>query len=163
MATGRFHHLCWLSSRFDRRRDDLERGKSLDSDGDGLLALEDHVGLMEAGGGEEKLHDLKENLSLSDILINVGQHCKRNASQNANFCLAIGITNALATSTTFCSVLFFTPYSYFFEKVLVIADDRLVENSLDSDQFFMVLPERKSQGIRVSVSETLNSSSNESY
>ncbi|KAJ6418108.1 hypothetical protein OIU84_001486 [Salix udensis] len=57
-----------LSSRFDRRRDDLERGKTRD----GLLALEDLVGLMEAGGGEEKLHDLKENLSLSDILINVG-------------------------------------------------------------------------------------------
>jgi len=34
--------------------------ESLDSDGDGLLALEDLVGLMEAGGGEEKLHDLRE-------------------------------------------------------------------------------------------------------
>ncbi|KAB5532130.1 hypothetical protein DKX38_018800 [Salix brachista] len=41
--------------------------ESLDSDGDGLLALEDLVGLMEAGGGEKKLHDLKENFSLSDI------------------------------------------------------------------------------------------------
>ncbi|KAJ6672260.1 hypothetical protein OIU85_013593 [Salix viminalis] len=56
------------------------------------------------------------------------------------------------------------PCHLLMKKVLVIADDRLVENSLDSDQFFMVLlPERKSQGIRVSVSETLNSSSNESY
>ena len=32
----------------------------------GLLVLEDLVGLMEAGGGE-KLHVLKENLSLYDI------------------------------------------------------------------------------------------------
>ncbi|KAF9671689.1 hypothetical protein SADUNF_Sadunf12G0073700 [Salix dunnii] len=47
------------------------------------------------------------------------------------------------------------------EESLVIADNRLVENSLDSDQFFIVLPERKSQGIGVSVSETLSSSSNE--
>ena len=39
-------------------------GESLDSDGDGLLALEDLVGLMEAGGGEEKLHDLREAFSL---------------------------------------------------------------------------------------------------
>jgi len=38
--------------------------ESLDSDGDGLLALEDLVGLMEAGGGEEKLHDLREAFSL---------------------------------------------------------------------------------------------------
>lgn len=47
------------------------------------------------------------------------------------------------------------------EESLVTADDRLVENSLDSDQFFMVLPERKSQDIGISVSETSNSSSNE--
>ena len=45
--------------------------ESLDSDGDGLLALEDLVGLMEAGGGEEKLHDLKRILACL-ILINVG-------------------------------------------------------------------------------------------
>lgn len=37
--------------------------ESLNSDGDGLLALEDLVGLMEAGG-EEKLHDLREVFSL---------------------------------------------------------------------------------------------------
>lgn len=47
------------------------------------------------------------------------------------------------------------------EESLVIADDRLVENRLDSNQFYMVLPERKPQGIGVSVRETLNSSSNE--
>jgi len=38
--------------------------ESLDSDGDGLLALEDLVGLIEAGGGGEKLHDLREAFSL---------------------------------------------------------------------------------------------------
>ncbi|KAG6754183.1 hypothetical protein POTOM_042194 [Populus tomentosa] len=48
------------------------------------------------------------------------------------------------------------------EESLVTADERLVEKSLVSDQFFMVLPERKSQDIRISVSETSNSSSNES-
>jgi hypothetical protein len=47
------------------------------------------------------------------------------------------------------------------EESLVTADDRLVENSLDSDQFFMVLLERKSQDIGISVSETSNPSSNE--
>lgn len=34
--------------------------EELDSDGDGLLSLEDFVGLMEAGGEEEKLKDLRE-------------------------------------------------------------------------------------------------------
>ncbi|KAK3439776.1 putative calcium-binding protein CML19 [Eucalyptus grandis] len=34
--------------------------ESLDSDGDGLLCLEDFVGLMEGGGEEEKMGDLRE-------------------------------------------------------------------------------------------------------
>jgi calcium-binding protein CML len=41
--------------------------ESLDSDGDGLLGLEDLVRLMEAGGEEEKLHDLREAFRLYDI------------------------------------------------------------------------------------------------
>ncbi|KAL3748041.1 hypothetical protein ACJRO7_009290 [Eucalyptus globulus] len=34
--------------------------ESLDSDGDGFLCLEDFVGLMEGGGEEEKMGDLRE-------------------------------------------------------------------------------------------------------
>ncbi|KAI6682731.1 hypothetical protein NL676_028644 [Syzygium grande] len=34
--------------------------ESLDSDGDGLLCLEDFVGFMEGGGEEEKMGDLRE-------------------------------------------------------------------------------------------------------
>jgi hypothetical protein len=49
------------------------------------------------------------------------------------------------------------------EESLVIADDQLVENSLDVDQSSIVLPETNFRGIDVSVSETLSSSSNETY
>ena len=47
------------------------------------------------------------------------------------------------------------------EESLVLADDQLVENSLDSDQSSIVLPETNFLDTDVSVSETLKSSSNE--
>ncbi|MQL41626.1 hypothetical protein EI012_27355, partial [Escherichia coli] len=40
--------------------------EALDSDGDGLLSLEDFVMLMEAGGEEEKLKDLREAFEIYD-------------------------------------------------------------------------------------------------
>ena len=40
--------------------------ESLDSDGDGLLGLEDFVGLMESGSEEEKIKDLREAFEMSD-------------------------------------------------------------------------------------------------
>ena len=39
---------------------------ALDSDGDGLLSLEDLVKLMEGGGEEEKLKDLREAFEMYD-------------------------------------------------------------------------------------------------
>ena len=40
--------------------------ESLDSDGDGLLGLEDFVGLMESGSEEEKMKDLREAFEMYD-------------------------------------------------------------------------------------------------
>nr|POF18446.1 putative calcium-binding protein cml19 [Quercus suber] len=40
--------------------------KSLDSDGAGLLGLEDFVGLMESGSEEEKIKDLREAFEMYD-------------------------------------------------------------------------------------------------
>ncbi|KAH1042382.1 hypothetical protein GLYMA_09G102500v4 [Glycine max] len=39
---------------------------ALDSDGDGLLSLEDFIALMEAGGKEQKLNDLKVAFDMYD-------------------------------------------------------------------------------------------------
>ena len=39
---------------------------ALDSDGDGLLSLEDFIALMEAGGEEQKLNDLKVAFEMYD-------------------------------------------------------------------------------------------------
>ena len=39
---------------------------ALDSDGDGLLSLEDFIALMEAGGEEQKLNDLKVAFDMYD-------------------------------------------------------------------------------------------------
>ncbi|GLT55341.1 hypothetical protein SLA2020_284730 [Shorea laevis] len=41
--------------------------EALDSDGDGFLGLEDFVGLMEGGGEEEKMKDLREAFSMYDV------------------------------------------------------------------------------------------------
>ncbi|KAJ0105609.1 hypothetical protein Patl1_18294 [Pistacia atlantica] len=41
--------------------------ESLDKDGDGLLEMEDLVGLMEGGSEEEKLKDLREAFGMYDV------------------------------------------------------------------------------------------------
>ncbi|KAL3575440.1 hypothetical protein D5086_023541 [Populus alba] len=139
--------------------------ESLNSDGDGLLALEDLVGLMEEGG-EEKLHDLREAFSLDQIYNPITKnssesdqsllaHPPSTNSQDISVSVNETPNSAMSNGTAKLSM----PSSS--EESLVTADDRLVEKSLDSDQFFMVLPKRKSQDISISVSETSNSSSNE--
>ncbi|PON77330.1 Parvalbumin [Parasponia andersonii] len=41
--------------------------ESLDSDGDGFLGLDDLVRLMESGGGEEKMEDLRKAFGIYDM------------------------------------------------------------------------------------------------
>ncbi|KAJ6977700.1 hypothetical protein NC653_029560 [Populus alba x Populus x berolinensis] len=118
--------------------------ESLNSDGDGLLALEDLVGLMEEGG--------EENSESDQSLL---AHPPSTNSQDISVSVNETPNSAMSNGTAKLSM----PSSS--EESLVTADDRLVEKSLDSDQFFMVLPKRKSQDISISVSETSNSSSNE--
>ncbi|KAK3195344.1 hypothetical protein Dsin_026654 [Dipteronia sinensis] len=48
-------------------REVAEAVESLDKDGDGLLDVEDFVGLMEGGSEEDKLQDLREAFCMYDV------------------------------------------------------------------------------------------------
>ncbi|KAF2321571.1 hypothetical protein GH714_000446 [Hevea brasiliensis] len=60
------HHLSLMGGKLFTKEAEMVV-ELLDSDGDGLLGFEDLVKLMEAGGEEDKLEDLREAFAMFDV------------------------------------------------------------------------------------------------